>query len=278
MRSFFSLLFSTFIIAGATLTVQAQKSGEELFKSDCTACHTIGKGTLVGPDLVNIGDRHPQEWLIRFIKSSQTVIKSGDKYADSLFQAYHQVPMPDHPNLSDDDIKGILAYIGIKSERSDSDAGAASTELPEGNSDRGKALFVGNIRFANNGAACNSCHNVDIEGYISGGALGKDLTHSVGRLTANGVANIISVLPFPQMKETYSSHPVTPQEIADITAFLTNVNKQAPETIQGNTGNYLLIGGLIGISVLLGLYSFFWIRRKKGPVNTGIFDRQIKSA
>jgi len=32
----------------------------------------------------------------------------------ALFQKFNNIPMPDHPDLSEDDIKGILAY--IKSE------------------------------------------------------------------------------------------------------------------------------------------------------------------
>lgn len=266
---------SAFIFLYLNNIAFAQNDAEKIFQETCVACHTIGKGKLIGPDLANIQNRHPEDWLIKFIKSSQTVINSGDKYADSLFKAYNQIPMPDHPKLSDGQIKALLAYI---SEKSLAPATAtASVELPPGNSKRGQELFVGNIRFANSGAACNSCHNVEMQGYLSGGALGKDLTHAVTRLSASGVAGIISGLPFPQMKETYTSHPVTPQEIADVTAFLISVDKQAPEQVSSTVGNYLFGGGISGLIVLLGLYSFFWIKRKKRPVNFSVFRRQIKS-
>lgn len=256
--------------------VVAQKNGEAVFKETCVACHTIGQGKLVGPDLANIQNQHSEAWLISFIKSSQTVIKSGDKYADSLFKAFNQVPMPDHPNLTNDQIKDVLAYIQEKSSAPQTPV--ASAALPTGDSKRGRELFVGNIRFTNQGASCNSCHNVEMKDFISGGALGKDLTHAVGRLSASGVAAIISGLPFPQMKETYNSKPVTPQEIADLTAFLTVADKQAPAMASASVGNYLLIGGVSGIIVLLLLYSFFWIKRKKRAVNFSVFKRQIKSA
>lgn len=263
-------LFSTF------MSVPAQNNGEAVFKETCVACHTIGQGKLVGPDLANVQSRHSEEWLINFIKSSQTVIKAGDKYADSLFKAYNQVPMPDHPNLNNDQIKAVLAYIQEKS--SAPETAATSTPLPTGDSERGRELFVGNIRFANHGASCNSCHNVDMKGFISGGALGKDLTHAVGRLSASGVAAIISGLPFPQMKETYNTKQVTPQEIADLTAFLTLADKEAATKTTNHIGHYLLIGGVSGIVILLLLYSFFWIKRKKRTVNFSVFKRQIKSA
>lgn len=253
----------------------AQDNGETVFKQACAACHTIGGGRLVGPDLANVQNRQSEEWIMKFIKSSRSVIESGDAYADSLFKEYNQVQMPDQTNLTDDQLKEILAYIVEKS--SAPQAEKTSSTAIVGNSDRGRELFVGNIRFANQGAACNSCHNVEMEGYISGGALGKDLTHSITRLSASGVEAMISGLPFPQMKETYETKPVTEQEIADLTAFLITADQQAVDTATSRVAKYFLTGGISGIIILLGLYSIFWIRRKKGPVNFFIFRRQTKS-
>ncbi|HMT95965.1 MAG TPA: c-type cytochrome [Ferruginibacter sp.] len=253
----------------------AQDSDSATFKSVCAACHTIGGGKLIGPDLVNVQDRHTEEWIVKFVKSSQSVIKAGDKYADSIYKAYNQVLMPDHPNLTDAQVKGLIAF--IKTQSALPPTTIAKTELPQGNSNRGRELFVGNIRFMNNGAACNSCHNVNIKGYMSGGALAKDLTHAVSRLSAEGVSGVISGLPFPQMKESYAAHPVTEQETADLTAFLVKVDKETPLTATSKVGSYLLIGGITGLVILLILYSFFWIKRKKRPVNFPVFKRQIKS-
>lgn len=264
----------------------AQQSGEEIFNSTCKACHTIGGGKLVGPDLENVQDRHNEAWLISFIKSSTSLVKSGDKAADSIFQAFNQVVMPDHPTLSDADIKGIIAYIKENSAApiaANEESASATTEAENteetliGNAKRGRLLFVGELRFDNGGASCNSCHNVDLPGYISGGALGKDLTHAVSRLSEAGVAAVVSGLPFPQMKETYTAHPVSPQEIADLTAFLNYVDQNAPENISNAMGNYVITGGVFGASILLGLYSFFWVRRKKGAVYSSVFNRQTRS-
>ncbi len=86
------------------------QDGEAIFKQTCSACHTIGKGKLVGPDLAHVHTRRDVEWLHKFIKSSQSLIKSGDKTADSLYQAFNKAIMPDQP-LDDNSIKSILAYI-----------------------------------------------------------------------------------------------------------------------------------------------------------------------
>lgn len=271
------LLTSGVLLLLPAIHVIAQKNGEAIFKESCAACHTIGKGNLVGPDLANVQDRHSEDWIINFIKSSQTVINSGDKYADSLFNAYDQMPMPDHPNLTNDQLKGLLGYISEKSSAPVTET-ASVAALP-GDSKRGRDLFDGRIRFTNRGAACNSCHNVDMSGYISGGILAKDLTHTVTRLSAPGVAGIISGLPFPQMKETYNSKPVTSQEIADIVAFLSTADKTvSTKTAASDVGNYLLVWGAAGFVILLILFSLFWMKRKDRTVNLRIFKRQMKSA
>jgi len=271
-----SVFVTSVILFLSCPSVIAQDSDSATFKSVCAVCHTIGGGKLIGPDLANVQDRHSEDWIINFVQSSQSVIKSGDQYADSIYKAYNQLLMPDHPNLNDAQVKGLIAY--IKAQSAVPATPIATAVQAQGNSERGKDLFVGNIRFINNGAACNSCHNVEMQGYMSGGALGKDLTHAIARLSAEGVSGIITGLPFPQMKETYAAHPVTPQETADLTAFLVKVDKETPQTTTSKIGNYLLIGGITGLLILIILYSFFWIKRKKRPVNFSVFKRQIKSA
>ena len=111
----FITIFIFFQFPDIRLSAQDISGGEGSFKQVCAACHGIGKGRLVGPDLINVQQRLSPEWFLKFVKSSQSVIKSGDRYADSLFQAFNKVVMPDQPTLSDDQIKNILAYIETKS-------------------------------------------------------------------------------------------------------------------------------------------------------------------
>jgi len=86
-----------------------ENDGAQLFVV-CSACHTIGKGKLVGPDLKGVNDRHQKEWLHRFIKNSQEVIQSGDPVAVKLFEENNKVPMPPN-NLTDEQIDILLEYI-----------------------------------------------------------------------------------------------------------------------------------------------------------------------
>ncbi len=87
--------------------------GKPIFTSRCASCHNVNK-IIVGPALAGVSERHPEDWIIKFVHSSQTVIKGGDKTAVDLYEKFNKVPMPDHPDLSTDNIKSILAY--IKSE------------------------------------------------------------------------------------------------------------------------------------------------------------------
>ena len=85
------------------------QSGADLFHQNCAACHSIGNGRLVGPDLKGILPTHPKAWFYKWIKSSQTLVKSGDKTAVDLFKKY-QIPMPDQA-LTKAQITNILGYI-----------------------------------------------------------------------------------------------------------------------------------------------------------------------
>lgn len=111
------LLGAIFLLIGTSLVFAQDDTdaGKDLFKSNCAACHTVGKGKLTGPDLKNVSDRLSIDWIIPFVKNSAAVIESGDEYAVKIFNEYNKVPMSAHPHLSDTDIKNIVAYIDLKS-------------------------------------------------------------------------------------------------------------------------------------------------------------------
>ena len=75
----------------------AQDPGEQVFNTTCFACHTIGGGRLIGPDLAGVHEKRSQEWLEEFIKSSQSMINAGDAEAVALFEEYSSLLMPDAP-------------------------------------------------------------------------------------------------------------------------------------------------------------------------------------
>lgn len=89
--------------------------GKAVFQKNCTSCHAV-QTQIVGPALRNVFDRHSEEWIINFVHSSQTVIKSGNTSAVALFTKFNQTVMPDHANLSDQDIRNIIGFIREESK------------------------------------------------------------------------------------------------------------------------------------------------------------------
>ncbi|HHL57982.1 MAG TPA: c-type cytochrome [Bacteroidetes bacterium] len=76
----------------------------------CKACHTIGGGQLVGPDLQGITERRDEAWIIKFVQNSQALIEAGDAVAIQVFEENSKIPMPPN-NLTDDQVRDILLYI-----------------------------------------------------------------------------------------------------------------------------------------------------------------------
>lgn len=121
-KRFFAIISAVLILISTFgLKVQAQDDGKQLFQV-CSACHTIGKGKLIGPDLKGVTERLDRDWIKSFILNSQEVIASGDEYAVKIFEEYNKIPMP--PNvLTDAQLETLITYI----ENFDPDAVVAET-------------------------------------------------------------------------------------------------------------------------------------------------------
>ncbi|MGE5520099.1 MAG: c-type cytochrome [Candidatus Dadabacteria bacterium] len=96
-----------------TVAAPPAEEGKAIFTARCSACHNVHK-ILVGPALGGVDQRRPIEWIVNFVHSSQTVIKKGDPYAVALFNKFNNVQMPDHPDLTADNIKNIVEYIKVE--------------------------------------------------------------------------------------------------------------------------------------------------------------------
>ncbi|RZJ95487.1 MAG: c-type cytochrome [Hymenobacter sp.] len=98
-------------------------AGDALFKNNCTQCHAV-KEKVVGPALAGITTRRTIGWIIPWVHNPSKVIASGDEYAVKLFNDNGKQQMPAFPQLSDNDIKSIMAY--ITSEEGKGAPGAAA--------------------------------------------------------------------------------------------------------------------------------------------------------
>ena len=118
--------------AGGEFAKYDAKKGESIFSIKCSSCHYLydseGKGT--GPSLHGVTKRAPnREWFYKWIKNSQALIATGDKYANEVWNKYKPTQMTAFGELSNDDIDNILAYIETTPEpapkAATADAGAA---------------------------------------------------------------------------------------------------------------------------------------------------------
>lgn len=84
-------------------------AGDALFKSNCAQCHAVNE-KVVGPALAGITKRRPTSWLVSWVRNSAKVIASGDNYAVKLFDDNGKQQMPSFPQLSEKDVKAIIAW------------------------------------------------------------------------------------------------------------------------------------------------------------------------
>lgn len=82
--------------------------GAELFRRNCAACHSLGGGDVVGPDLHGVTDRRPIEWIRGMIARPDSMLRV-DGVAQALLLEY-QVPMLNR-ELDEARVRAILEFL-----------------------------------------------------------------------------------------------------------------------------------------------------------------------
>lgn len=90
-------------------------AGDALFKANCTQCHAVNE-KIVGPALAGINKRRTTSWIVSWVHNPAKVIASGDEYAVKLFDDNGKQQMPSFPQLSEKDIKDILAWVDAEND------------------------------------------------------------------------------------------------------------------------------------------------------------------
>lgn len=96
------------ISASATPTDPDAVQAKQNFESKCLACHSIGGGDKLGPDLAGVTKRRSDEWLSRFLKNPTEMFET-DADAKALLEQYNNIPMPNQ-NLGDKEIQQYIKY------------------------------------------------------------------------------------------------------------------------------------------------------------------------
>lgn len=85
------------------------EQGELVFtQRACNACHTIGGGRLVGPDLIGVTDRREYGWILAMVMNPDSMVRA-DSIAKGLFAEY-MTPMANQ-NLTLNEAAALYEFL-----------------------------------------------------------------------------------------------------------------------------------------------------------------------
>lgn len=119
------------LFVSVTIYGQDFKTGKNLFKNNCAACHKMDK-KLVGPALKDVVKNQGRDWTKEWIYNSQALIKSGDAHANEIYEEYNQMAMPAYNYLEDSDLESIVTYLEDFTKEEEAKAAAVVVSQPTG--------------------------------------------------------------------------------------------------------------------------------------------------
>lgn len=83
--------------------------GQAVFKQKCAACHEAG-GRSVGPDLAGVVERRGEDWLRRWLRAPDRMIREKDPVAVELLARHGNVAMP-NLDLTEGEIENLVEFM-----------------------------------------------------------------------------------------------------------------------------------------------------------------------
>lgn len=252
------------VFCAVAFPVQAE-TAKELFDRECAACHSIGGGRLVGPDLKDVTAKKDRAWLIEFTINPEAMFDKGDEDALKIKSEYNDMIMPAVPGLTKERVEALLVYIESQSR----DVGAQASPPRETTAEKisfstedvnnGMNIFLGAKQLKNGGAACISCHATSSIKTPGGGNLGPDLTKVAERLGGErGLMAWMTSPASPTMRPIYKKRPLEEGEVHAVVAFLVAEKEHEVQA----AGIIKFVGlGIIGAVVVLILFALIWGNR-----------------
>lgn len=155
----------------------------------------------------------------------------------------------------------VLFPVAVKAEQAATEqpAVAEAAPLETGDANVGRALFTGEMRFANAGPPCMSCHSSGV-GALDGGSLGPNLTKAYVDESKNPLLSTAWVNGggSPTMGPIFMAKNITEAEMENLRAFLKaqGANDVAPSQSATFAGI-----GIIGFVAILILFTIIWSGR-----------------
>jgi nitrite reductase (NO-forming) len=83
-------------------------AGKLAFESKCLACHSVGQGKKLGPDIAGVTHRRSDDWLAKWLKAPEKMLQA-DAAAKAMLKEFNNIPMPNQ-SLSDAEIRQYIKY------------------------------------------------------------------------------------------------------------------------------------------------------------------------
>lgn len=93
---------------GHTVDARMADVGAELFRRNCVACHSLGGGDVVGPDLRGVTVRRSQPWIRGMVARPDSMLRV-DATAQAMLARY-QVPMLNR-ELDGARVRAVLEFL-----------------------------------------------------------------------------------------------------------------------------------------------------------------------
>src|ERR1044072_647537 len=90
--------------------------GQYLFATRCAACHSIGNGDKIGPDLLGVTNVRERAWVARMLVDSSKLLEEKDPIATALFKKYKEIRMPPLA-LPETDVNTLIEYMKIQTAK-----------------------------------------------------------------------------------------------------------------------------------------------------------------
>jgi len=101
--------------------------GEDLYRSRCDSCHSLGTEHGLGPGLSGVTEKRDHAWLARWLKAPDQMLAEKDPIAMQLFEQYQKLLMP-NLRLSDADVEALIAYMADADKLAGNTLSAAKVE------------------------------------------------------------------------------------------------------------------------------------------------------
>ena len=107
---------ATFPSYAKSTALPPSRPGEDLYNSRCTACHTIGEGDKLGPDLLGVVGKRDHQWLVRWLREPDVMIAEKDPLALELYTQYNNLAMP-NVKLTEQQALDLMQYMQAETRR-----------------------------------------------------------------------------------------------------------------------------------------------------------------